>query len=85
MSTKSCAATTSNGAGARMGIRGQYLVDAFTHCLYVLPENPWVKEKMLAKTWGVRPALRSDNGAARGQGWPAFGLPNLYRRCQATP
>jgi len=21
----------------------------------VLPENPWVKEKMLAKTWGVRP------------------------------
>src|SRR5215813_12165313 len=30
----------------------------------VLPENPWVKEKMLAKTWGVRPGLRSDNGAA---------------------
>ena len=87
MSTKDCAATTSNGAGARMAIRGQYLVDAFTHCLYVLPENPWVKEKMLAKTWGVRPGLRSDNGAARrgGQGWPAFGLPNLYRRCQATP
>src|SRR5215468_6493082 len=30
----------------------------------VLPENPWVKEKMLAKTRGVRPGLRSDNGAA---------------------
>src|SRR5215469_10012483 len=37
----------------------------------VLPENPWVKEKMLAKTWGVRPGLRSDNGAAR------RGLPTL--------
>src|SRR5215470_15441302 len=39
-------------------------------CIHSLPvrscrKNPWVKEKMLAKTWGVRPDLCVDNGAAR--------------------
>ena len=87
MSTKSCAASSSNGAGREWRfVASIWWMHSLIAC-EVLPENPWVKEKMLAKTWGVRPGLRSDNGAARrgGQGWPAFGLPNLYRRRQATP
>jgi hypothetical protein len=71
MSTKSCAATTSNGAGREWRfVASIWWMHSLIAC-EVLPENPWVKEKMLAKTWGVRPGLRSDNGAAR-RGLPTF-------------
>ena len=76
MSTKSCAATTSNGVGREWRfVASIWWMHSLIGC-EVLPENPWVKEKMLAKTWGVRPDLCVDNGAARrdGQGRPSLGL-----------